>query len=412
MSERTNNYDKNSGFEHSACDEDKKIHLLDALIVLARYKKLVIGMPVAFGSIALAISLWLPPIFTSTVRIIPPQQQGGGLAAAMLGQLGGLAGAAGGIAGVKSPNDLYVSMLESRTVADRLIVRYKLRERFEAETADDALKELALATAIESGKKGGLISINVEDKDPKFAAELANAYVDELIKLNQALAVTEAAQRRVFFERQLKDAKEDLAQAEVALRQTQERTGLIQPDGQIQAIISSVANLRAAIVAKEVQIKAMRSFATAENPDIKRAQVELQSLRAELAKLERNQSTKEGDFIVGTAKLPEVGIEYVRKLRDVKYQETLFELLAKQYELAKIEEAKDASLIQVLDPAVPAERKTRPKRAIIVLGSIFLGAVLGILTAFAVHSYRRVRENPENLSRWASLSQVLRLSSS
>lgn len=386
------------------------INLLDLLVVLARHKRLVIGTPIVTGTLAIIASLLMTPIYTSTAKIMPPQQQqGSGLAAAMLGQLGGLAGAASGIAGLKNPNDLYVGMLESRTIADNLIARFKLKERFDVPTMDDARLSLDKVSDIASGKKDGLISISVSDKDPKFAAELANAYVDELMKLNKTMAISEASLRRLFFEKQLKEAKEQLADAEVAMRKTQERTGMIQPDGQVQAIISTIAELKGAVTAKEVQIKAMRTFATAQNPDLIRAEEELRGLQAQLAKLEKSQSVKDGDFMVPTGKLPEVGVEYVRRLRDVKYFETLFEMLAKQYELAKIDEAKDSSVIQVLDRAVPAERRTKPKRTIMVLAGGMIGAVFGILISFVYEWYLRSRHHPKTAKRWEEFLSALKM---
>lgn len=393
----------------SASDDGDEIYLLDLLIVLARHRKLVIGMPIVTGLSALAISLAMTPIFTSTAKIMPPQQQqGSGLAAAMLGQLGGLASAAGNIAGLKNPNDLYVGMLQSRTIADDLIKRFKLQERYKAATMDDARIALDKASDIDSGKKDGLISISVDDENPKFAADLANAYVDELAYLNRTMAITDASKRRLYFEEQLKDTKDKLADAEVGLRKTQERTGLIQPDGQVQAIISSIAQLKATIVAKEVQIKAMRTFATAQNPDLLQTQEELHGLKVQLEKLERNQpSKKEGDFMIPTGSLPEVGVEYVRRLRDVKYYETMFEMLAKQYELARIDESKDSSEIQVLDKAVPAELKSKPKRALITLIGMVSGAVLGVLLAFMREAYSRSRQNPDDSNKWKELSEAL-----
>lgn len=392
----------------SNSESDDEIHLLDLLIVLARHKWLVIGAPIVSGLLAMAISLLMTPIFTSTVKIMPPQQQNSGLAAAMLGQLGSLAGAAGSIAGIKNPNDVYVGMLESRTIADKLIDRFKLKERYEAKTMDDTRKALSNATNINNGKKDGFISVSVNDKDPVFAAELANAYVDELVKLTQSMAVSDASKRRLFLEQQLTETKNKLADAEVALRTTQEKTGLIQPDGQVQAIISGIAQLKANIAAKEVQIKSMRTFATGQNPDLLRAQEELRGLQAQLSKLEMNQSSKGGDFMVPTGRLPEVGVEYIRRLRDVKYFETMFELLAKQYELAKIEEAKDASVIEVLDKAIPAEKKSKPRRALITLVGLLVGGVLAVLLAFIKDAYSRSRANPLSNERWRHLSDAWR----
>ena len=246
---------------NNAADEDDEINLLDLLIVLASHKKLVIGMPIVVGALALTASLLMTPIFTSTAKIMPPQQQQSSGVAAMLGQLGGLAGAAGGLAGIKSSNDLYMGLMESRTVADNLIRRFKLQQRYEQETMDGTRKALAGASAITSDKKSGFISISVNDKDPQFAADLANAYADELAKLTETMALTEASQRRLFFENQLKETRDQLANAEIALRNTQEKTGMIQPDTQVKAIISSVAQLKGTIAVKEVQVNAMRTFA-------------------------------------------------------------------------------------------------------------------------------------------------------
>lgn len=385
--------------EHPATDE---ISLLDMLIVLARHKKWIAGCTIGIGSAALVSSLLMTPVFTSTAKIMPPQQQSSGLAA-MMGQLGTLAGAAGSIAGLKNPNDLYVGMLQSQTVADNLIQRFKLKGKFETPTMVDSRSRLAAISNISAGKDG-LISISIDDKDPKFAAELANAYVDELIKLTQTLAVTDASQQRLFYEKQLQATKDELAQAEVALKQTQEKTGMLQPEGQVQAIIANVSQFKATIAAKEVQLAAMRSFATEQNPDYIRTQQEIQGLKAQLTKLEQGQP-EAGAFMVPTGKVPQTGLEYVRKLRDVKYYETMFELLSKQYELAKINEAKDSSMIQVLDKATPSDRKSAPKRALIVLLGLAMGALMGIMGAFVRESYHRSRVNDQS-GRWQSLIQA------
>ncbi|MEO7497290.1 MAG: Wzz/FepE/Etk N-terminal domain-containing protein [Massilia sp.] len=381
----------------------EKAHLLDLMVVLAQHKRLVIGTPLFTGSVALAISLLMTPIFSSTARLMPPQQQSSGVSA-VLGQLGSLAGAAGGIAGVKNPSDLYVGLLESRTIADNLIKRFNLKARYEQETMDGTRKLLATISEITSGKKDGFISISVTDKDPKFAADLANAYADELIKLTQTMAITEASQRRAFYEKQLKEAKDQLANAEITLRTTQEKTGMIQPAAQVGAIISSAAQLKSAIAAKEVQLAAMRTYATGQNPNTLRAQEELRGMQSQLAKLELSNASGSGNFMVPTGKIPEVGVEYVRSARNVKYYETIFELLAKQFELAKIDEAKDSSSIQLLDPAIPAERKSKPSRAIITLAGLIGGALLGVILAIMRASYTSTRNDPENAQRWHQLS--------
>lgn len=400
MSEQVESNLKRTG-SNTVGDE---VHFLDLLVVLAGHKKLVIGAPIVAGLVALGISLLLTPIYTSSAKIMPPQQQQSSGMAAMLGQLGGLAGAVGGIGGMKSPADLYVGLLESRTVADNLITRFKLKERFEKKTMDETRKQLALNSEISSGKKDGFITIAVDDKDAQFAADLANAYFDELAKLTQSMALTEASQRRLFFEKQLKDARDHLAESEIALRATQEKTGLIQPAAQVQAIILNAAQVKGAIAAKEVQINAMRTFAAGQNPELLRAQEELRGLQVQLSRLEKSQSSKEGDFMVPTGSIPAAGVEYVRSVRDVKYYETIYELLAKQFELAKIDEAKDSSLIQLLDKAIPAERKSKPRRALITLGGALAGALFGIVLAFIHAAFVDSRNNVNTRYRWDQLA--------
>ena len=387
-------------------ENNDEIHLLDILTALARQKKILFMVPLVTGALAIAAAFLIKPTFSSTAVILPPQQQSSGVSA-MLGQLGGLAGAAGGITGLKNPNDLYVAMLQSRTIADKLISRFDLKTRFEVETLDEARKKLdKIATAVSD--KAGTISVLVEDKDPKFAAELANAFVSELSNLTKGLAITDAAQRRLFFEKQLNAVKDDLANAEIALRKTQESTGMLQLDGQVQGIIRNVAQLEGTIAAKEVQLNAMRSFATNNNPDLLRLQGEIQGYQAQLEKLKTGKLSKDGDLMVPTGQIPEVGIEYIRSLRNVKYQETIFELLSKQYELAKIDEAKESSNIQILDNAVPAEKKSKPRKMIIIFLGFIGAGFLALFLALTRDAYLRSTQDEGSQYRWNVLKNAWR----
>ena len=250
----------------------------------------------------------------------------------------------------------------------------------------DTRKAFEKKRRITSGKDG-MISIEVDDKDPKVAADIANAHVDELMVLTKTFAITEASQRRLFFEKQLKLAKDELANAELALRKTQENTGMLQLSGQVQGIIASMAQLKGVIASKEVEAASMRTFATGQNPALVRVNEELRSLRGQLEKLQAKQDGKDGGLLTSTGNIPEVGLEYVRKLRDVKYYETVFELLAKQFEMAKIDEAKDTSTIQQLDKAIPADKNSGPKRLMIALAGLAGGLVLGIMMAIFYEKY-------------------------
>jgi tyrosine-protein kinase Etk/Wzc len=384
--------------------EDDEISLLDIAIVLAKHKKLILGLPLLAALITAGITLLMPNIYTGRAVLMPPQQQQS-TAAMMLGQLGALAGAAGGSLGLKNPNDLYVGMLKSRTVADAVIEQFKLQALYEKETMVETRKALADNTSVTSGKDG-LIVIEVDDEDPQRAADMANAYVVELEKLTSNLAVTEAGQRRLFFEKQLIEAKEDLAKAEVALKETQEETGLVQLDQQGRALIEAVATLRAQIVVREVELAAMRSFATENNPEFIKVQQEVASLRAELRKLERGTGTG-GDMLVPTRNIPAAGLAYARKFRDVKYAETIFELMAKQFELAKMDEAREAAVIQVVDAAVIPDFKSKPHRALMVVLAGMLAGLLSMVVAYLLDMRKRAKGDPMQERLVQELSQHL-----
>src|SRR6267378_2339329 len=245
-------------------DEDD-ISLLDLAIVVAKHKKLVLGLPFATGVVALVVALLLPNYYTAMTKILPPQQtQATSSVLAQLGSLAGLVGAAGAPS-LKNPNDLYVGMLKSRTVADNLIQRFDLNKLYDQEYQSLTRKRLEKESTITAGRDG-IITIQVDDKDPRRAAELANGYVDELFKLTRVIAVTEASQRRLFFERQLEQAKDDLARSEASTRQALQKGGLVLVEGQGRVMAETSARLRAEITVKEIQIGAMRMFASEQNP--------------------------------------------------------------------------------------------------------------------------------------------------
>ena len=384
--------------------DDDEINLMDLLLVIAKHNRFIIKLTLSVAVLAVIYALLQPNIYTAKTVILPPQQ-GASTASMLLGQLGGLAGLAGGAAGIKSPNDLHIGMLKSRTIADVLIKRFDLQTLWEEKTRQATRKALEDSTVIASGKDG-FITIEYSDKDPQFAATIANAYVEELDRLNSTLAVTEASRKRLFFERQLKGSRANLDAAENALKQTQERTGLIQLEKQGGAIIEAVANVRAQIAAKEVELAAMGAFATPQNPDYRQIQQVIVGLRAQLAKLEANSAGS--DIKVPTGKLPETGLEFLRKTREFKYQETLFELLSKQFEIAKIDEAKDASLIQVVDKALVPEQKSKPKRSLIVILATMMAFFIGVLLAFFKEAAARASLDPASAERMSLLRRYLR----
>jgi uncharacterized protein involved in exopolysaccharide biosynthesis len=264
-----------------------------------------------------------------------------------------------------------------------------------------ARKSLDKATTITSGKDG-IIVIDVEDKDPKRAAEMANAYVEELIKLTNVLAVTEASQKRLFFERQLAQAKDNLAKAEIAAREALAKGGLAQVEAQGRVMLETSARLRAQIAAKQVQIGALRAFAAERNPELLMAQQELAAMKSELARTEG--TGREGDEKNG---LEGKGLDNLVLMRNIKYNEFLFELLAKQYEFAKIEEAKNSAIIQVMDKAIEPDRKSKPKRGQIVVVTTLVAGFAAMLLAFFIEAMDKVRQNSEQAERMAAFRRYL-----
>lgn len=375
-----------------------EVSILDLLWLLSHRRRTVAIGTAAFTIVALAIAFLLPKKYTATTVILPPQQDNS-MAAALLSQASSGLGMLGSLAqqtlGIKNPNDMQVALIQSRTVQDGLIQQFDLRNVYRKKRESDARKRLERNTAINSGLKDGLIRIAVTDKSPQRAAQMANAYVDEYRKLSAGIAVSEASQRRLFFEQELSKESDKLADAEEALATVEQKTGLIQPQGQATAVIQSIAALRAQIAAKQVQISAMRRFASEQNPDLQIAEQELTTLRQELGQFGSDTSTQSGEFLMPKGTVPQAALEYARAFRTVKYQETIFSFLESQFELAKIDEAKEGAVIQVVDPAIPPDKRSGPPRLLIILGGFFVGLLLMILWVFLAETLSAARKDPQ-----------------
>jgi uncharacterized protein involved in exopolysaccharide biosynthesis len=377
--------------------------LVESLIVVAKNKRMIAGVTAAAGLAALLVSFVIPNVYLATARLLPPQQAQSS-AAALLSQIGGIAGAAAGAAGVKSPNDLYVGMLKSRTVADRMIDKFKLKQSYDTEFYEVARRNLANDTSVESGKDG-IIEINVQAADKRLAVLLANGYVDELTKLTKTLAITEASQRRLFFERELATAKNKLAEAETKLKGGLETKGMVSIEADSRALAETTGRLRAQVSVKEIELNSMSAFVTESNSEFLRVKQQLSSLRAELSKLENGEQDAGNN---AAARQDKRGLENIQVLRDVKYYQMLSELLAKQYEAARLDEAKDSAIVQVLDPAIEPERRFKPKRGMIVAIAALLGFFASIGLAFFKEAKARGLQSPEDQARWKLLIKYLR----
>jgi len=303
--------------------DDDEINLLDLLIVLAKHKKMIIGVTFVAALLAVGNALLMTNIYTGTAKILPPQQNQSS-ASILLSQLGGLPSLAGGSLGIKNPNDLYIAMLKSRNITEKIAKRFDLQKVYEQETLTGTLKALEGNTSITSGKDG-VITVEVDDKDPQIAANMANAFIEELDKLMQTYSLTDASQQRTFFEQQLRQAKNKLTDAELVLDKT-----------------------------------------------------------------------------------PNTSLQYLDAVRNLKYQEALWEILVKQFEMAKLDEAKDFPLIQVLDKATPPEKKSKPKRSLIVMLATLAAFFMAIVWAFIKEALTRSKSDPEQGARLQALRRSFR----
>jgi uncharacterized protein involved in exopolysaccharide biosynthesis len=357
-------------------DDGPVIGLSDLAAWLGEQKTLVAAVTVGAAIVSLAIAFLMPPVYTARTTLLPPgsqQQSGSSAALAALGALGGLAPS--GLGG-KSPDELYVALLKSDTVVRALNERFDLKAHYEVANYEALRKALPNFVRVSSDKKSGVISVEVDDKDPKFAADLANAHEAEVTKLLGRLAVTEAQMRRVFFEGQLTETKERLVKAEQGLRAVQEKSGVIVLDKQAEALIQGAALVRAQISEAEVQLKVLRTSATDQNPAVIRLQSELRALRSELARMESAQGGAAGSAVdMPVGRIPEAAIDYVRARRELKIQETLLESMLRQYEIAKLDEAKEGPNLQRVDVALPPDYKSKPSRGLIAVAGTLLGFV-------------------------------------
>ncbi|MFM0505047.1 GumC family protein [Paraburkholderia caffeinilytica] len=351
------------------------LSVLEALRLIGRGKKIVFRTTALFTAVALAVALIKPSTYTASTLILPPQQSIGGAGGSLAG-LGALASFAGPGLGVKNSDEMYASLLVSESVLDGLINHFDLKTRYRADTMQDARTQLMKRLMVVADKKSGLLTLKIEDRDPVFAADMANEVVPEFRRLLDRVAVTEAQQRRRFLEERVAGTRAQIADAEMHLRSAQATSGLLSIDAQTQAAIRQAAELRAEIVAVQVRMESMSAFATSENPVMQRSAAELAGLRQKLSELESGT-----DSSAPVAASDAKGLDNVRAYRDLRYQEAMLDTLTKQVELARIDEAKEGPLVQTIDSARPPEKKSGPKRLLIVLGGLLAGFFVGALAA-------------------------------
>lgn len=365
-------------------------------------RKLVSVAASLIVALALTVALLLPPRYVATAVILPPQE-GSSAGSAMMAQLGGLGAIAGmgaGALGLKNPNDMQVALLKSRTVEDAMVERFHLQTVYHSNYLSSARKSWEAKTSAESGLKDGLIRLKVSDHDAHRAAQLANGWVEEYKRFTATLAVGKASQQRLFFQQQLISARQDLANAEEQMKQTQQRTGVIELDGQASAMIASAAMLRAQVEAKQVEIRSMRQFAADGNPDLERAQQELSSLKGQLSAMDVGNNRSTGDLVVPKGTTGEAGLEYSNALREVQYRAGVVKLLAQQYEMARVDEAQQGAAAQVVDAAVVPDHPDNLHKIVIMLAGLLLALPLALLIALVTEVFNAMRALRRRAGSW------------
>jgi len=384
--------------EIPAVQSEREISPLELLLVLAKRKMLIFFMTGLTAVASLVISLLLPNYYTATARVLPPQKDGGGGFAAALGQLGGLAAAAGLGGGFGGSAELYASILKSRSVADAVIKQLDLMKDFETTTADDTRRKYANVVGVKPGAKDGVITITADHKKPEMAAKLVNATVAELGRKSVQLNLAKVRNDRVFLEKRLVVVKTDLKKAEDELKSFAQQNKAIKVDEQAKASIDGVARLKAELASKEVQLAAKRSYQTDESPEVMVLVAAVDRLNRELHALGGSGSGS-GEGIPAVGNIPNLALEYTRRMREVKIQEAILEQLTKQYEMEKINENRDTSSIQILDEAVVPDRKSKPKRSVIVLLSTVCAFFVSVFAAFLLEYYAKLPESERHTFR-------------
>ena len=356
--------------ERRETEAPRELDLLAFALLLMRNRRIILGCGVGALALMLVFVLQAHPRYASTASMVIPQNNNM-TAVKLMAQLPmNTADLLGG------GYELYADILKSRVVGDRLIDDFHLVDVYKVRDRETAEKVLEGRTKVVTQREG-LVRVTVEDTSPQRAADLANDYLRQLDVLNQQLALTTAGQERAFLERELVKEKDALAGAEVALKQVQEKNTGVTPEVQAMAGVSALATTRAQLRAAQIQLSALLASETEQNPEVVRLRSEIAGLNAQVQNLEKGAPGASNGTPL--ARVPEAELEFVRRKRDVAFHETLFELLEKEYELAKEQEAKNPSIVQVLDVGIPSTHKAWPPRTIYCLLAFFIGLIVGVM---------------------------------
>jgi len=380
---------------------EDEINLLDYWRVIRKRWRIIAGIFVISVVTAAIVSLLMTPIYQAKATLMPVESSGGRLSGALqnLGSLPFVGGMVPGIGGASATK--LVAVLKSRTLAEDVIHALNLTRIFFKDKKDkppsleDAVESLTDITKIADDKKGGVISISVEYKDPKIAADIANHYTTVLQKFINENTLSMAKRNRIFIEDQLEKVKRELKEAEEAMKSFQTDKKIVAIDAQTEAAIRVLADLKAQITAREVQMGVMKQFSTAANPDVLRIKDELRELRKQLTMVESKRGNPETMALPSLSESPALGLQYIRLKREALIQEKVFELLTQQYEMARIDEAKEDITFQVIDRAIPSEKRIKPKRRQMVMLAGAVSLFAGVFLVFFLEYAANLKEPKE-----------------
>ena len=367
--------------EANLADQGKSIpdsspHSLDLVDVVTAWgarKGRIALVTVAAGAIAFGLTYLMPLTYTARTTFIPPQQQQSA-ASTLMSSLGALSGLSGGAAS-RSPAEQYVSLLQRENVANRIVDKFDLMKVYETRYRFGARGSLSRNSRISLGKKDGLITVEVDAASPQLAADIANQYVAELRRMSSELVLSEAQERRVFFEAKLKETRTALEAAQAALQRSGFDAGALRAEPRTAA--EAYAHIRAEITTAEIRLQTTRRAFADSSPEVQQQLVTLSALKSQAAKLESRSDADRGDA------------GYVATYREYKYQEGLFEAFSKQYEMARLDESREGASVQVVDVAALPEYKSKPKRAAVAL-SVAMAALVAMLVGIAAVQWWRV----------------------
>lgn len=393
--------------------QKKDFGILDYLIAVLNWRKWLLINFFVVSILSAGISLVLPKWYLASSTIMPPKQDMGLLGLSQLTNsipFGGM-----GLDFLKGGNVgyTYMAILQSRTVLDRLIDDYDLMTIYEYnENERDKARKAVSANLDFNLDKEATITVTVLDKDPNRAAGMANALIIYLDSLNVILNVEKARNNRIFIEHRFTQNKTDLQNAEESLKTFQEKYGAIALPTQAEAAIKNAAELQARVMLEEVELGIKQKYLSPSHEEIVQGKNKVSELRKKLSEMQfgepagaANGNAKVMEILPPLADVPELGLQFARHLREVRVQKTLYELLIEQYELAKIEEAKTIPTVQVLDRAIPPERKYKPKRSLIVIFSALSTTMIFVVFILVIERIRLLQvEEPE---RYANLAKVL-----